>query len=136
MTDVDRLILEAATGTRRLTAAELQRVLAHVARAGFDPNAMERVRGRLAGAVWQERLLAGRDMLPPAELHYLWHTVVRQEWPAGISLGEYIASIRRVLLDRGGGVFTSRYQGSWQLGVVRRSGELRGPRGWAWVLVE
>lgn len=32
-----RLIREAATGARRLSRAELQEVLAHVAQAGFDP---------------------------------------------------------------------------------------------------
>ena len=134
--DIDRLILDAATGRRRLTSAEIQQVLEHVARAGFDPNRLERARGRLAGLVWQGRTLAGHDLLLPAEVHYLRHVVRQQEWPAGTSLAAYVESIGTVLLDEASGVFTSRYQGAWQLGVVRRSGTLRGPGGFAWVLVE
>jgi hypothetical protein len=132
----DRLILAAARGSRRLARRELQRVLEHVAQAGFDPAARERARGRLSGIVWQGRTLQGDDMLSPAEVHYLGHVILRQEWPAGTDLAEYIESARAIVLDRASGVFSSRYQGAWQLGVVRRSGNLRGPLGSDWVLVE
>ena len=49
---------------------------------------------------------------------------------------EYIASIRQVILDPTSGVFTSRYEGTWQVGVARPSGVLRGPEGDEWILIE
>jgi hypothetical protein len=117
VSEIDRLILEAALGARRLARSELQRVLAHVAQAGFDPTPDR----------W------GRTS---AEKHFHKHVERRQEWPEGTTLETYVASARQVVLDPQSAVFTSRYQGHWQLGVVRRSGELRGPRGHDWVVVE
>ena len=108
-------------------------MLEHVAQAGFDPGAHERARGRVAGLVWQGRVLAGRDMLTPVEVHYVWHVLKREEWPAGTTLGQYVQSIRDVVLDPDSGVFTHRYGTEWQLGVVRESRNLRGPRGADWV---
>jgi hypothetical protein len=134
--EVDRLILEAASGTRQLTRNELRRVLEHVARAGFHPTAQERVRGRLDGVEWKGRFLKGSDVLSASEVHYLWHVVKRQEWPTGTSPAEYIQSIRQVVLDPASGAFTNRYQGAWCLGAIRESRELRGPRGQEWVLVQ
>lgn len=132
----NRLILEAATGARELSTEELQRVLEHVAQAGFFPAPNAKAGGRLAGLTWQGRTLLGRDRLPPAEVHYLAHVVVGQEWPAGTTLATYLESIRDVILDPRSGILTSRLYGEWQLGVVRRSGPLRGPQGYEWLMVE
>jgi hypothetical protein len=133
----DALILEAATGARRLTRAELQQVLAHVAQAGFDPDARERAGGRLQGLLWRGRVLRGSDLLSPAEAHYLRHVVAQQEWPPGTTLDDYLASIPWVILDPRSGVLISQYQGKgWHLAVVRRSEEFRGPEGSDWILVE
>ena len=107
----DRLILEAATGLRELSDAELLQVLEHVAQAGFDPHATETVRGRAAGLIWQGRVLRGSDRLPPAEVHYLRHVVAAQEWPAGVSLDAWLGSIAEVVLDPRSGVLVNRYQG-------------------------
>lgn len=134
--EVDARILEAARGDRRLATDELNRVLVHVARAGFDPSALETVRARLTGLVWHGRTLQGTDRLPPAEAKFLWHVVTRQEWPAGTALDGYVQSVRRVILDPTSGVVTNRYQGEWSLAVVRESRELRGPRGYDWMLVQ
>jgi hypothetical protein len=98
------------------------------------PNA--KAGGRLAGLTWQGRTLTGRDRLPPAEVHYLAHVVVGQEWPPGTTLADYLDSIRGVVLDPRSGVLTSRLYGEWQLAVVRRSGPLRGPQGYEWLMVE
>jgi hypothetical protein len=73
--ETDDLILAAAEGRRVLDDAELRAVLEHVAAAGFDPHARERVRGRLAGMTWRGAVLRGRDRLPPAEVKYLSHVV-------------------------------------------------------------
>lgn len=132
----DRLILEAAEGTRRLTPEEIRRVLVDVAAAGFDPHARERVRGRLAGLEWQGTVLRGSDRLPSAEVHYLRHVVAGNEWPPSTTLADYLRSIRQVVLDRRSGILASRYQGTWQLTVIRRSREWRGPEGFDWILVD
>ena len=133
----DEVILAAATGGRRLTRAELEAVLEHVARAGFDPDARERAGGRLEGLLWRGRVLRGSDLLPPAEAHYLRHVVACQEWPPGTTLDDYLASIPRVILDPRSGVLISQYQGKAGTSrscVVRRSSE--NPKGRIWILVE
>lgn len=133
----DQLILEAATGARRLSLTELQEVLEHVAQAGFDPNARERARGQLAGIVWQGQVLRGSTLLPPVERHYLKHALVQQEWPPGTTLDDYIRSIREVILDPRSGVAMRRFEGkAWQLTVVGPSGRWRGPDGGEWMLVD
>lgn len=131
----DRLILEAATGTRPLTRDELRQVAEHVALAGFRPGTASPARG-LSGLEWQGRTLHRSDRISAAERHYLRHAVVRQEWPLGTSLTDYIESIRYMVQDDRSGVFTSRYRGRQQVGFVRWSPELQGPDGSAWVLVE
>jgi hypothetical protein len=133
--EVRRLIDEAAEGTRRLSNDELMQIVWHIGGAGFDPYAREQVRGSLAGTRWRGKVLRGRDRLPPLERHYLRH-VVQQQWPEHTSLQGYAASIRDVIRDPTSGVFTSRYQGAWQVGVVRLSRSLRGPGGSEWILIE
>ncbi|HEX5503766.1 MAG TPA: hypothetical protein VFW96_14175 [Thermomicrobiales bacterium] len=132
----NRLLLAAAEGRRRLDGDELRSVLEQVAPAGFHPTSLEQARGRLRGIAWRGRVLAGRDRLPAAEAHYLRHVVVGQEWPAGTTLTQYLASIRDVILDPASGVLIGRYSGEWQLTVVRRSGALRGSQGFEWVMVD
>jgi hypothetical protein len=134
--EAHQLILEAATGTRDLSDDELQRVLEQVAQAGFFPAPNAKAGGRLAGLTWQGRTLTGRDRVPPAEVHYLAHVVVGQEWPLGTTLADYLDSIHGVILDPRSGVLTSRLYGEWQLAVVTRSGPLRGPQGYEWLMVE
>ncbi len=134
--ETDALILEAAQTARVLTVAELQLVLDQVAVAGFDPGARERARGSLAGLRWRGQVLRGADMLPPADAHYLRHAAIGQEWPAGTTLEGYVTSIRAVILDERSGVLISRYQAAWQLTILRRSAELQGPLGFAWVLLD
>ena len=137
LSEGDQLIVEAASGVRRLTSDELRRVQEHVAAAGFDPSAQEQAGGRLTGLTWQGRVLRGTDRLIPAEAHYLRHVVVGQEWPPGTSLANYLRSIREVALDPTSGLFTSQFRSfGWHLAIIRRSGALSCPRGHAWVMVE
>jgi hypothetical protein len=135
-TDADRLILEAATGVRLLTRDQLQRVLEHVAQAGFNLRATETARSDLSGLRWQGRVLTASARLRPDHRHFLKHVVVDQEWPIGTTLQGYVDSIRRVILDPSAGVFTNQYLGAASLGIVRESRELRGPDGHDWVLVQ
>jgi hypothetical protein len=134
--DVSQLIAELAGSGRAATDAELRQLREHVADAGFDPNARERVRGRGAGIIWRGRTLRGRDTLPPAEAHYVRHVLGRPEWPAGTSLEEYVESIEYIILSDSSGVFLSRYQGTMQVGFLGPSRHWRGLRGKEWILVE
>lgn len=130
------LILVAATQARQLTPGELAGVLAHVARDGFDPARNVPATG-LSGDQWEGQILRGRqDFITSAARHYLRHVVRGQEWPDGTTLDRYEESIRRVVINPRSGAFTSRYDGQWQLGIVRRSGEYQGHGGFEWILVE
>jgi hypothetical protein len=131
----DRLIVAAANGAQYLAADETRQVTEHVAAAGFDPAANVPV-GGLTGQVWEGTTLRGGDRITSAARHYLRHVAIRQEWPVGTTLAQYIASIQEVVRDPRSGLMTSRYQEQWQLAVVRRSEGLRGPGGFGWVLVE
>jgi hypothetical protein len=130
------LLAAITRGEREVREDALRRILKHVANAGFDSNALERVRGRLAGISWQESVLTGADRLSPAVVHYLWHVIKRREWPTGTTLPEYLSGLREVVLDPSSGVVAFKYQGAPQLGVFRESDELRGPMGQEWVLVQ
>lgn len=135
---VHRLILDAATDpARRLDDAELARVLRHVARAGFDPLALERARGNLVGLPRPGggAVLRG-ERLSSAEIHYLRHIVAQEEWPTGTTLAGYVASLPPLILDPDSGVLVGRFQGVWQATIVRLSGELRGRGGHQWLVVE
>lgn len=123
--DVDRLLLDVTQGMRQLVAAELTDLLNQVSRVGFHPTETERVRGRLSSLVWQGRTLKGSDRLPSASVHYLWHVVLRREWPDRTTQAEYIASIRRIITDPVSGVFTNKFQDAPGLGIIRESGDLR-----------
>ncbi len=137
MDSVDQLILDLAQSNRNVTDQEIELLRQHVAAAGFDPTAREQVRGRLVGVSWQGRQIqSSRELLPPAELKYLWHVVKRQEWPDGTTLDQYVESIKQVVLDPQSGILTSRYMGAWSPGILRQSRDLRGVRGFDWVLVQ
>jgi hypothetical protein len=135
---VHRLILAAATDpARQLTGEELARIVRHIAGAGFDPNALERVRGNVIRTLRQrgEPMQPG-DRLPPAEAHYLRHCVAQREWPSGTTLLGYLDSIARLLRDPASRFFVGRYQSAWQCGAVGSNRILRGPEGKAWILVD
>ncbi|MSQ14861.1 MAG: hypothetical protein EXR50_03240 [Dehalococcoidia bacterium] len=129
--------MEAATGVRRLTDEELQHIIEHVAGAGFDADAHERARGRLAGLNWHGQLLRGGDMLSPAEVHYLRHVIAQREWPEDTTLEAYTQSIVEAALSPAAGIFASRFRNrGWQLSVIVPTGQWLGPRGREWILVE
>lgn len=135
--DTNRLIAAVISGEHDPSPTELRQIVAHVARAGFDPTPQARAGGRLAGLIWQGRALKGSDRLTPAEVHYLRHAVVRQEWPAGTTLAAYLASISEVVLDATSGVLVNQLHGQyWHLTVLRRSGPLQGREGYPWLMVE
>jgi len=132
----DDLIREAADGTRHLSPADLDRVLRHVAAAGFDPLARETARGTLRGQMWDGQPITARTRLPPDVRHWLWHAQVNREWPTRTTLTDYVESLRLVILDPDSGVFINRYAEEVSLGFIRESRDLRGPDGYGWVLVQ
>lgn len=134
--NIDDLIKIAGLNIRNFTEGELSKIVSEVATAGFDPKALEVVRGRLAGMTWGDKVLRGSDRLSPAEVHYLWHAVKRKEWPAGTTIEGYIDSLRKVIRDPNTGIFVSKFSDVWQLGFVGRSGELRGIGGKEFVIIE
>src|SRR5688500_13033948 len=71
--DAHHLIREAADGTRLLAPDELQRVLQHVAAAGFDPSAREVARGPLRGLIWDGQPLMASTRIPADARHWLLH---------------------------------------------------------------
>jgi hypothetical protein len=134
--DAHYLIREIAAGARELTIAELDRVLRHVAAAGFDSLAQEAARGPLRGQVWNGQPIAATTRLPADARHWLLHVGVNAEWPDGTTLAGYVDSLRGVVLDPDSGVFINTYKGELSLGVIRMSRDLRGPGGYDWVLVQ
>lgn len=90
---VDDLIQMVGIGLRDLTPDEFQRVVTHVANAGFDPDRLERAGSRIAGLLWNGKVVKGGDLLPPGEVHYLRHVVAGREWPEGTSINDYYASL-------------------------------------------
>lgn len=114
---VDQLILEAATGARRLSGEELREVLEHVAQAGFDPRPDRR--GRTA-----------------AEKHFRKYVIDQQEWPESTTFEQYLASARAVVFDARSSIMVSQYYREHQLAVIGPSGSMRGPKGGDWIVVE
>lgn len=130
-------ILKAARGRRLPRARELSEIQDHVADAWYNLTRDQRVSRELVGARWNERVLVRGDFLPADVAHYLKNVVVRQEWPPNYSFAAYRASLREVIRDPTSGLLTSRYRDKgWHLSIVRRSGALRGPGGYEWLLVE
>ena len=138
LSDVDQLILDLGLDTRNPTGRDLEAIRLHVAQAGFDPlmtyPADRRVTGlqRASGQVIQRG-----DQIPTAELHYLRHVVRQQEWPPGTTQAQYEEGLRNLALRLRVGMLISVVPPfGWHVGIVGRSGPLRGPRGFDWLLVE
>lgn len=116
-------LLARAAGGGGLTTEDMEHVLAHVLRSGFDPYTLERARGNTRHSV-PERFAS------PEQIHYLRHVIVGREWPEGTTIQEYVETARRVVEDPNSGVFISRYGGTLQLGLVGTTPELsRGDNG-------
>ncbi|KPL70106.1 hypothetical protein ADN00_18870 [Ornatilinea apprima] len=133
---VDDLVHIAGIGLRKLTPGELDRVVRHVANAGFSSTEMMRVRMPIRGQFWNGKWLGTDDRIPTDVGHYLKHVVVNQEWPDGTTLKDYKRSLREVILDPASDIFVSKYNDAWQIGFIRESREWQGLRGKDFILVE
>lgn len=117
----DDLIKAAGLGTRALTPNELERIVQHVAAAGFDPNALERAGGRLAGTTWNGVVLKGNSMIPPGVAHYLRHVIVQEEWPKGTLIDDYYQSLKSIIQDGRSKILISKLNDEWQIGFLGSS---------------
>lgn len=111
----DDLIRMAGLGLRELTAEELQRVVKYAAGTGFS-NGLEKCGTRVAGLIWDGKVIHSSDKLPTGIVHYLRHVVYKQEWPEGTSIEDYYISLKNTILDQGTKVVVSKYANYWQLG--------------------
>jgi len=75
-------------------------------------------------------------MISPEEAHYLKHVVVNGEWPIGTTLSEYSNSLRETILNPNSSIFTSKFDGNWQIGFIGESGKWQGKEGYPNILVE
>jgi hypothetical protein len=138
LSSVDQLILDLGLGARRATGRDLEAIRLHVAQAGFDRLAIFPADVRAAGLTRADSTIVQRgDLLPTAELHYLRHVVRQQEWPPGTTQAHYEDSLRNLALRLRVGILISVVPPfGWHVGIVGRTGALRGPRGFDWLLVE
>ncbi|GIV63923.1 MAG: phage minor head protein [Chloroflexota bacterium] len=134
---VSDLIRVAGIGLRKLEDDELQRIVQHVAKVGFNREHTIIVKPEMAGIIWKGKLLKAGERLQADEWHFVKHVLVRREWPDGTSLDDYLQSLRMVIQNSESGIMVSRYQGTyWQVAFVLRSGKYRGIGGSDFILVE
>lgn len=132
----DDLIRIAGLGLKDLTAEELRRVMEHAAGSGYAID-LERCGGRVAGLIWNGKIIQSSDKLPTGIVHYLRHVVFGKEWPEGTSLTDYLESLHDVIRDSRSGIMVSKYQGVyWQIAFIAQSGQYRGIGGSNFILVE
>lgn len=136
----DLLTLVAVSEGRTFTQQEERYVRESIAEAGYDPYATERVRAGLSGIDYRGRMLSPGQEISTEDRHDATHVIAEEQWPAGTSKEQYLASAREVVLDPDTHILYSRrpYPGGNRrhLGFIRQSGELRGPGGNQWIFVE
>lgn len=133
---VDDLIRISGLGLHELTSGEMERVVQHVANAGFSSTEKMQVRTPIRGQYWNGKRLEIGDMIPTEVGHYLKHVIVSQEWPEGTTLEDYKQSLQEVILDPDSDIFVSKYNDAWQIGFVHENQRWRGVRGKDFILVE
>jgi hypothetical protein len=136
--DVDRLILNLIQTGRYPTGAELEAIRWHVAQSTFDRSMTLPADPRVVGLQRSDGTVVKLDdPIPTAELHYLRHIVRQAEWPIGTTQAQYEASLGQLASGLRVGVLLREVAHfGWHVTIVGRSGNLRGPRGSAWMIVE
>ena len=136
--EVDLLILDLGLSARNPTGRDLEAIRRHVGASGFDPLATFPADRRVAGLQRANGQIIQRgDAIPTAELHYLRHVVRQQEWPDGTTSPQYEDSLTNLALRLRVGMLVSEIPPfGWHLAIVGRTGALRGPRGFDWLVVE
>lgn len=132
---MDSLVGQVVEGWYRggaIVPEEVEIVRQHIATAGFDPAALDRIDRRVEALGYPIGSLCSTE-----ELHYLRHVVAQQEWPAGTTQAEYVQSLRELVLDPNSRLLVSQYRHYGRhVSVVGRSGNRRGAQGFEWCMVE
>ncbi|MCE5209845.1 MAG: phage head morphogenesis protein [Chloroflexi bacterium] len=132
----DDLIRVAGLGLRGLSPSELNKVVRHVAEAGFEPGGQQKISTMLAGQIWEGKVLQKGEFIKPDVAHYLKHVTVSKEWPEGTNLEEYLQSLKNIVEDPNSDIFISKYNDAWQVGFVGKSGKWQGAKGNSFIFVE
>lgn len=118
---VDDLIRVAGLGLRELTPAEIQKIREVVAVAGFSSDP-EKCGSRIAGLIWEGKVIHSADKLPTGVVHYLRHAVQGNEWPSGTTIEEYYANLNSVVMDKESQIIISDLHNFRQIGFFSSEG--------------
>lgn len=118
---VDDLVRVAGLGLRELTPGEILVIREFVSKAGFSSD-LEKCGSRIAGLVWEGKIIHSTDKLPTGIVHYLRHAVYGNEWPAGTTAEEYYASLQSVIMDKESRIMISDLHNFRQIGFFSSEG--------------
>ncbi len=115
---VNELLKKAGSGKVSLTAEEIGRVRAFVAKAGFDPTRNVWVPKKYDGLVVDGVQLKAGELVSTGAIHYAKHVLTEHEWPEGTSYQDYIADLEQTILDENSRLLLNLYgQTETQLSV-------------------
>ncbi|MEW5957269.1 MAG: hypothetical protein AB1801_06075 [Chloroflexota bacterium] len=123
---MDTLITKLINQASRATARQLKQLTRRVAAAPFAEDLLE-VDEPLWGGFWQGDVIAPGYRLPAVELALLRAVRLDDHWPAGTSVDQFLADLRRAILDPRAGVWTLVMAG--QPCVVLAAGSEEGEAG-------
>jgi len=118
---VDDLVRVAGLGLRELAPGEIQVIREFVSKAGFSPD-LEKCGSRIAGLVWEGKVIHSTDRLPNGVVHYLRHVVYGKEWPVGTTFEGYTSSLQSVILSDKSKIMICKYGDFSQIGFYGSDG--------------
>lgn len=111
------LIRVAIAGTRELTEDEIEKVVQHVAGAGFSPRQNVKLPKKYDGWSVDGTVYRQGDMVDNGIMHYLKHVVEGKEWPEITTYDAYLKDLKRIINQ--GDILLNRYPGSeWQFSFI------------------
>ena len=119
-TSVDALILTLITTNRQATESELQRIIAHLARAPFAsrPVCVTRwLREQLAA----QGIIVTQARLPSVEVHLLKRIYIERQWPPDTTTDKYLVDLYQAMRHPAACIWTYRYYGEPMLGALSPS---------------
>lgn len=133
--DLSALIDDLIATDRDATDDEIVLIRQVVSSAGFDPNAISRVRGPLVGVTFERRVLARGDTLPNDAWHYAKHVVGGREWPAGTTISQYVSSLRQAIIAAANPILLDAIHGVPRLTLFGPAGASSGLEDREWIVV-
>lgn len=117
---IDALILSLVAADRQATDAELDRIVAHVARAPFSTRPVRTTRW-LRERLAQAGITIEQTRLPSVEVHLLKRIHLERQWPVGTTADNYLAGLHRAVEHPAAQVWTYRYYAEPYVGVLAPS---------------